>query len=158
LKDNVSRAAFLFIFLILILLILFLINCSLKGDAARLEIIKDYKLFKKKEEYIKPSDKICNYEGIRAACQQLLIRLYGPLRPEQSKIIIEILKKYDAKVVGQIPDLDVIQIETLSKNIVLLKKELESTKLVEVSYNVESTLNKKSPLRPYVSSLLLPKR
>lgn len=141
--DNVSFIAFLLILLFLILLSSFLINCSLKGDAARLEIIKDYNLFKKQKEYTKPVDKICNYEGIRAACQQLLVRLYGPLKPEQSKIIIEILKKYKAKVVGQIPDLDVIQIETLSKKIVLLKKELENTELVEVSYNVESTLNKK---------------
>ncbi len=98
-------------------------------------------------DYIKDPEKVCKYEGIEAACNQLLVTLYRKndsiIHPTKEDIlylseIVNIIKQGGGRIVGQISDLAELQIEVeLNDNLIKLKKQLEDSGYVQsVMFNM----------------------
>ena len=98
------------------------------------------------EDYIKPSEAMCKYEGIAAGCDQLIITLYrkndNVINPAKKDIIylpeiINIIKQEGGHLIGQIRKLAILQIEVKPADKLLkLKRKLESSGYVKsVTFN-----------------------
>lgn len=103
--------------------------------------------FKSTDQIIKEPTATCEYQGIDAACDQLIVNLYKKddsiETPTPGDIVglnevITIIKSNDGKIVGQIPRLAIIQIEIKSKErLFALKRLLEASPFVgSVSFNM----------------------
>lgn len=120
-------------------------SIGMAGEGVNLEI----RPFESAEQIIKEPEKICKYEDIEAACDQLLVYLYRkndrikiPTRDQIVGLeeVIAIIKGNGGKIVGQIPSLAMIQIEIKKeKRLLYLKGILTKSPYVQsVSFNVTS--------------------
>jgi hypothetical protein len=98
------------------------------------------------KDYIKAPEAMCKYEGIAAGCDQLIITLYRKndniIHPAKEDIlhlpeIINIIKQESGRLIGQIRDLAILQIEVKPADKLLkLKRKLESSGYVKnITFN-----------------------
>lgn len=120
-------------------------SIGMAGEGVSLEI----RPFESAEQIIKEPEKICKYEDVEAACDQLLVYLYRKNDrikiPTKDQIVgleevIAIIKGNGGKIVGQIPSLAMIQIEIRPEEKLLYLKNLlkQSAYVQSVSFNVTS--------------------
>lgn len=125
-------SAFFGVMLIFVISLGFVCTVSNADDAYSL-------VFPDEEEFFAPPGPICTYDGISAACGQLLIKFRSFKNPAAVKQVLRILDDYKAMRIGQMPSVGMIQVSVPDKQVIKLREDLKNTGVVLVTFAVDST-------------------